>query len=137
MQRAIATELEALASALLERKWAARVGLVTEGGEVLALAGEARAGAGAEAWRRAAPLQPENAVEEGDDGGDEPLPEGLTALIVVESVDDQRWIYADVGSVRLLARLTEPAHESEATEWLTQALRHRGISVEHEPAQRE
>lgn len=129
MQRAIANELETLGAALLERKWAARVGLVTEGGEVVAIAGE-------KARTRGAPAS----ISEGPDDepeAHEPLPDGLTALVVVASVDEQRWIYADVGSVRLLARLAEPAHEPEATAWLTQALERRGISVEHEPAQRE
>lgn len=137
MQRAVAVELEQLAHTLLLRKWAARAGLVTEGGEVLALRGLAHESR--EALREAteASEPSSRAVDEGEDPGDEALPEGLVAHIVVESVDEHRWIYADVGSVRLLVRLSATAHESEATEWLTQALKHRGISVEHEPAQRE
>lgn len=134
MQRTIATELEALAQTLLARAYIARAGLVTDAGEVLWLQRATSDAAPSEAAEA-----PRATSDEGGASDDErePLPEDLHAVVLVEAVDDERWLYADVGGVRLLGRLRDAGCEAEAAALVCDALRGLGVAVEEEPARTE
>lgn len=119
MNSALVSDLEELATELVHRRWVTRSALISEAGEVLALC--------------SAPLV--HRVREASSGrsASEVPPGTVVARIAIEVLDEQSWIYVDLGTLRLLAPLLRPAHASTATAWLAAELRRLGVTVEREP----
>lgn len=113
-------ELDALAAQLVQRRWVARAALVNDAGEVSAMH-SARASSERENVHDVTrePLTPVDPVS------------GV-ARMVVERLEDQTWIYVDLGTLRLLARLARASHASAATAWLARELGRMGFTVERE-----
>jgi hypothetical protein len=121
MSRALVVRIEALASELVQRRWAARAALVSDDGEVLVLCTSRSA------------TSERGRGDVGDDEASVPLDAGdFVAQIAVETVDEQTWIYVDLGTMRLIARLVRAAHGAPASAWLASALRRLGVTVEPE-----
>jgi hypothetical protein len=117
VSRALLTDLEALALALIHRRWVARAALVSDTGEVLAIcSGGDR-------------VDTERATDRA--GGI--APGAVIARIAVETLEEQSWIYVDLGGLRLLAALVRPAQAPTATAWIATELRRLGVTVEREP----
>jgi hypothetical protein len=114
-------EIESLATELVQRRWAARAAVVTDGAGVVSLC-IARAPAHGHA-RNGDDPRAGNAEGSGD----------RVARMVVESLDEQSWIYVDLGTARLVARLTRATTAAAATSWLIGELARLGVTVEREP----
>jgi hypothetical protein len=113
--------LESLAAALVERRWAQRAALVSDRGEVLTL--------------RVArpPSGPQVASEPEASGGTEPTSGAVIARLVVAGLGEQRWLYADLGTIRLVALLAGSGQPATVTGWLAGQLRRLGVTVERAP----
>jgi hypothetical protein len=111
-------ELETVAQELVHRRWAVRAALVGEAG-VLALCA---AGPLVDREGGAPSVRNRDAADSGE----------RVAHMVVESLDEQCWIYVDLGAVRLVARLARASLAAAATAWLIGELRRLGVTVERE-----
>jgi hypothetical protein len=115
-------ELETLAVELVQRRWAARAGLVSDEGVVLSLC-SARTPGERGSFALGAPETPES--------------NDIVARMLVEALDEHIWIYVDFGSLRLVARLARAGYAGAATAWLAGDLRRLGVTVERETLARD
>ena len=77
------------------------------------------------------PARPDDQLADAIAGG--PLaPSELVARIAVQPVDEQLWIYADIGLFKLMALLAREQHAGAATTWLASELQRLGVTVERE-----
>jgi hypothetical protein len=125
MANPLLAELEAVVSQLIQRRWVARAALVSDAGDVLAMYSS----------RAAIPSDHDADADVGEGGrGAAPsidMANGV-ARLVVERLDDQSWIYVDLGVMRLVARLIRTTFAGSATTWLARELGRIGFTVERE-----
>jgi hypothetical protein len=119
MNGALNTEIEWVMTQMVHRGWATRSAVVSSSGQVLALCS-------AESIRSInsdEELPPEHS----------PSPDRtLVARLAVELLDGERWLYVDLGSVRMMARLSRETRADAVVSWLAAELRRIGITVERE-----
>lgn len=114
-------ELESFATTMQRRGWIARAAVVSEVAGVISLCANAPAS------------EPRGEAPDGVAS----TPAAIVAHLAVVDVDDARWLYVDLGTLRWMARVKPAQDASHPVTWLTLELQKLGVTVQRDASAQE